>query len=232
VAGTCIRDYIHVTDLVDAHVTVLAAALRNPPSLYNVGTGKGYSVRPLHSRPKAAASVRVAAALRNPPTPDLCGGDALLFPTRRCWKSEPRKVATRLRRRHHAAPSRSIHWHFTSPNRRGTGARVCGHVQGGDGQGHPRVRAAAAAARGLRGGESRTLLKSLLGFKDGWPKLLNPPPLPLARRLTERAHVLTHSAGYPALGNPRPWLERERERNCGSWWHGCPCWDARPLTHG
>lgn len=43
--GTCIRDYIHVTDLVDAHVTVLAKALRNPPALYNVGTGKGYSVR-------------------------------------------------------------------------------------------------------------------------------------------------------------------------------------------
>mmetsp|Transcript_42990 Transcript_42990/g.71678 ORF Transcript_42990/g.71678 Transcript_42990/m.71678 type:complete len:411 (-) Transcript_42990:439-1671(-) len=42
--GTCIRDYIHVTDLVDAHVTV-TAHLRNPPALYNVGTGRGYSVK-------------------------------------------------------------------------------------------------------------------------------------------------------------------------------------------
>ena len=42
--GTCVRDYVHVTDLVDAHVTV-AGHLANPPALYNVGTGKGYSVR-------------------------------------------------------------------------------------------------------------------------------------------------------------------------------------------
>ncbi|KAK3274242.1 hypothetical protein CYMTET_17562 [Cymbomonas tetramitiformis] len=42
--GTCIRDYVHVTDLVDAHVTVMNH-LQNPPVLYNVGTGKGNSVR-------------------------------------------------------------------------------------------------------------------------------------------------------------------------------------------
>ena len=38
------RDYIHVTDLVDAHVAVLPH-IANPPVLYNVGTGKGVSVR-------------------------------------------------------------------------------------------------------------------------------------------------------------------------------------------
>jgi UDP-arabinose 4-epimerase len=42
--GTCVRDYVHVTDLVDAHVAVVPA-LANPPVLYNVGTGKGVSVR-------------------------------------------------------------------------------------------------------------------------------------------------------------------------------------------
>ena len=42
--GTCVRDYIHVADLVDAHVAVLPHAA-NPPVLYNVGTGKGVSVR-------------------------------------------------------------------------------------------------------------------------------------------------------------------------------------------
>lgn len=42
--GTCVRDYVHVTDLVDAHVAVLGA-LANPPVLYNVGTGKGVTVR-------------------------------------------------------------------------------------------------------------------------------------------------------------------------------------------
>ena len=42
--GTCIRDYIHVLDLADAHI----AALEAPPEKsggYNVGTGRGSSVR-------------------------------------------------------------------------------------------------------------------------------------------------------------------------------------------
>ena len=42
--GTCVRDYVHVTDLVDAHVAVLRA-LANPPVLFNVGTGRGVTVR-------------------------------------------------------------------------------------------------------------------------------------------------------------------------------------------
>eukprot|EP00415_Alexandrium_ostenfeldii_P000860 UN0860 len=42
--GTCVRDYIHVLDLVKAHVAAIPA-LNNPPSLYNIGTGQGVSVR-------------------------------------------------------------------------------------------------------------------------------------------------------------------------------------------
>ena len=38
--GTCVRDYIHVTDLVDAHVKGMEH-LDNPPNLYNIGTGEG-----------------------------------------------------------------------------------------------------------------------------------------------------------------------------------------------
>jgi UDP-glucose 4-epimerase len=41
--GTCIRDYIHVTDLVDAHVKALKHAMPNNVGIYNVGTGKGDS---------------------------------------------------------------------------------------------------------------------------------------------------------------------------------------------
>jgi UDP-arabinose 4-epimerase len=43
--GTCIRDYIHVSDLADAHVRALAAnvALGRCTAL-NLGTGEGYSV--------------------------------------------------------------------------------------------------------------------------------------------------------------------------------------------
>ena len=48
--GTAIRDYIHVTDLADAHVRALRALFQNPtPSLcgasFNCGTGIGHSVK-------------------------------------------------------------------------------------------------------------------------------------------------------------------------------------------
>ena len=42
--GTCIRDYVHVTDLVQAHLQVLPY-LNTASLTLNVGTGKGYSVR-------------------------------------------------------------------------------------------------------------------------------------------------------------------------------------------
>lgn len=42
--GTCVRDYIHVLDLAKAHIMALAALNKTPKStVYNVGTGKGYS---------------------------------------------------------------------------------------------------------------------------------------------------------------------------------------------
>lgn len=43
--GTCIRDYIHVCDLADAHVQALAALEGGAASAaYNAGTGRGHSV--------------------------------------------------------------------------------------------------------------------------------------------------------------------------------------------
>jgi UDP-glucose 4-epimerase len=46
--GTCVRDYIHVVDLAEAHVAALQFTLKsNLPSLYdtfNLGTGKGNTV--------------------------------------------------------------------------------------------------------------------------------------------------------------------------------------------
>lgn len=47
--GTCIRDFIHVVDLAEAHISALEKqfASREPLSVYNVGTGKGTSVMEL-----------------------------------------------------------------------------------------------------------------------------------------------------------------------------------------
>jgi len=42
--GTCIRDYIHVDDLADAHVRALEAIEPSQGLVYNIGTGEGNSV--------------------------------------------------------------------------------------------------------------------------------------------------------------------------------------------
>ena len=44
--GTVIRDYVHVSDLADAHLSALSLLRRGGPSeILNVGYGRGYSVR-------------------------------------------------------------------------------------------------------------------------------------------------------------------------------------------
>jgi len=44
--GTCIRDYIHVMDLADAHILALDKLIKdNESAVYNLGNGKGFSVR-------------------------------------------------------------------------------------------------------------------------------------------------------------------------------------------
>jgi UDP-glucose 4-epimerase len=43
--GTCIRDYIHIADLVSAHLLALDGLRERDSLVYNLGSGNGYSVR-------------------------------------------------------------------------------------------------------------------------------------------------------------------------------------------
>ena len=43
--GTCVRDYIHILDLASAHVLALEALGERDKLIYNLGNGKGHSVR-------------------------------------------------------------------------------------------------------------------------------------------------------------------------------------------
>jgi UDP-glucose 4-epimerase len=43
--GTCIRDYIHIADLVSAHILALDALEKRDRMIYNVGSGNGFSVK-------------------------------------------------------------------------------------------------------------------------------------------------------------------------------------------
>ncbi len=43
--GTCVRDYVHVIDLAEAHILSLEALTQGRTGIYNLGNGNGYSVR-------------------------------------------------------------------------------------------------------------------------------------------------------------------------------------------
>jgi UDP-glucose 4-epimerase len=43
--GTCIRDYIHVSDLAEAHLLALDALAKHDRLILNLGNGQGFSVR-------------------------------------------------------------------------------------------------------------------------------------------------------------------------------------------
>jgi len=43
--GTCVRDYVHVSDLAQAHFLALGALENNSRLIYNLGSGQGFTVR-------------------------------------------------------------------------------------------------------------------------------------------------------------------------------------------
>jgi len=61
--GTCIRDYVHVCDLVDAHVLGLDWLRAGKPSrVFNLGTGTGFSVRQVIDASRAVTNREVPHA--------------------------------------------------------------------------------------------------------------------------------------------------------------------------
>ena len=75
--GTCVRDYIHVEDLVDAHVTLMDALRDGDQRFYNLGIGKGYSVKELVDVAKAVTGVdfKVEIGARRPGDPPTLYAD-------------------------------------------------------------------------------------------------------------------------------------------------------------
>jgi UDP-glucose 4-epimerase len=72
--GTCVRDYVHVMDIAQAHVLAAQVLIsRALPSAINIGTGKGYSVREMiHEILKQKGSSLVPEVLpRRPGDPSM-----------------------------------------------------------------------------------------------------------------------------------------------------------------
>jgi UDP-glucose 4-epimerase len=57
--GTCIRDYVHVIDLIDAHIKALNSLGKPGHEIFNLGCGDGYSVREVISAASRAIGVEI-----------------------------------------------------------------------------------------------------------------------------------------------------------------------------
>jgi UDP-glucose 4-epimerase len=79
--GTCVRDYIHVLDLVDAHMLALDKMKDEDKKFYNVGTGKGYSNKQvIHMIEKVSGKkLEIINTERRPGDPDELVADPSLI---------------------------------------------------------------------------------------------------------------------------------------------------------
>jgi len=96
--GTCIRDYIHVSDLAAAHVAALERLVANPNEnlILNCGYGKGLSVLEVLDavdRANGAAVPREIAARRPGDPPQLVAGNKRLMQTLD-WRPEHADIDT------------------------------------------------------------------------------------------------------------------------------------------
>lgn len=90
--GTCIRDYVHVTDLADAHVRALDRLATAQPGMnaFNLGNGQGFSVREVIAAAERVTGrkVPVVIAPRRAGDPSALVGDATRARRDLCWQPQ------------------------------------------------------------------------------------------------------------------------------------------------
>ncbi|MES3023970.1 MAG: UDP-glucose 4-epimerase GalE [Pseudomonadota bacterium] len=89
--GTCIRDYIHVRDLCDAHLLALEALLAGEPSSrYNLGNGAGYSILEVIEAAERVTGRKIArvSGPRRAGDPPSLVADATLAKTQLGWEPQ------------------------------------------------------------------------------------------------------------------------------------------------
>ena len=87
--GTCIRDYIHVCDLADAHMLAMRyLEAGGPERAFNLGNGQGYSVREVIECAERVTGlpVKTVMAERRPGDPAMLVGDAARAVAELGWK--------------------------------------------------------------------------------------------------------------------------------------------------
>lgn len=98
--GTCIRDYIHVWDLVDAHAVAMNALDASQPDrrqmIYNLGTGSGLSVRQIIDACREVTGVdfKVDIGDRRPGDPPMLYADPSKIKDELGWEASIKDVKT------------------------------------------------------------------------------------------------------------------------------------------
>ncbi len=95
--GTCIRDYIHVTDLADAHVKALKYLEQGgQTTAYNLGNGKGFSVKEVIDTAKriTGKEIPVETGPRRPGDPPSLVGDATRIRKELNWQPKYAELET------------------------------------------------------------------------------------------------------------------------------------------
>jgi UDP-glucose 4-epimerase len=88
--GTCIRDYIHVVDLAEAHLLALDACAPGVHEIFNLGSGSGYSVREVIDVCRSATGQEIPAveSPRRPGDPAVLVASSAKITERLGWKPE------------------------------------------------------------------------------------------------------------------------------------------------
>jgi UDP-glucose 4-epimerase len=75
--GTCIRDYIHVNDLADAHIRALDYLEKGESTAINLGTGNGYSVKEIveEAQNVTGSKIKSEIVIRRPGDPAVLIAD-------------------------------------------------------------------------------------------------------------------------------------------------------------
>ena len=72
--GTCIRDYVHVIDIANAHIDALRSLEKKPSGIYNIGNGIGFSNREIYETAKQITGQNIPLQI----TPRRDGDPAIL----------------------------------------------------------------------------------------------------------------------------------------------------------
>jgi UDP-glucose 4-epimerase len=94
--GTCIRDYIHVEDLVDAHVVVMEALQPGDQRTYNLGIGQGKTVMQVIEAARNVTGHAIPAEIgpRRPGDPPALYADASKIKRELGWEAKTKDLHT------------------------------------------------------------------------------------------------------------------------------------------